>query len=200
MKILPLGRRTILLGGLGLAVAGCSAHSDYMQPVQAPKLPTPASDKATVVFVRPSGFGSAILVTVLDDKGKFMGDSLPSSYFVRTLDPGDYLFISWAENTDGLKAHLEPGKVYFVEVEIKMGALSARSHLKALKPKSENWPKREEWLTESTQLSVDEGGGQAYLERRKEDVTERIRRAHEAMTKYDPEETGERTLVAADGI
>ena len=200
MRTFTFWKRAFVVATLALAATGCTATSPYMHEVLAPQAPVKAADKATVVFVRPSGFGSGIRVTLLDDKGKFLGDSLPSSHFSRQIDPGKHLFISWAENTDGLQATLEAGKTYFVEVEIKMGALSARSHLKALTSKSEKWPKRDEWLSESKELSVDDKGGQTYLDGRAEDVAERIRRAHEAMTKYDAEELSERTLVATDGM
>ncbi len=163
-------------------------------------MPGASSDRATVVFVRPSSYAGGLLVTVLDDKGQFHGDALPSSWFSTTVEPGEHTFISWAENTGALRAKLEAGKVYFVEVEVKLGALSARAHLKAVGPKSEAWEERQAWLSESTQLEVDERSGQAYLDGRREDVEERIRRAHDALTKYSPAELADRTLAPDDGI
>ncbi|NUO53821.1 MAG: hypothetical protein HOV80_33670 [Polyangiaceae bacterium] len=185
---------------LAFLVSGCAASSDYMRPLEVPRMPAPSSDRATVIFVRPSSFAGSLLVTVLDDKGQFIGDALPSSWFFTSVEPGEHTFISWAENTAALRAKLAPGKLYFVEVDVKLGALSARAHLKALGPKSEAWEERDAWLRDSTQLEVDAPSGQAYLDGRREDVEERIRRAHDALAKYSPAELADRTLAPADGI
>lgn len=163
-------------------------------------MPGASSDRATVVFIRPSSFAASLLVTVLDDKGRFIGDVPPSSWFWTSVEPGEHTFISWAENTGALRAKLAAGTIYFVEVEVKLGALSARAHLKALGPKSEAWEEREVWLRDNAQLEVDERAGQAYLDRRREDVEERIRRAHDALAKYTPAELADRTLGPGDGI
>lgn len=181
-------------------LTGCSASSDYMREVAHPQPPTGNPQAATVVFIRPSSFASSLATTILDGRGRFLGDALPSSYFVVQMPPGEHLFISWAENTASLKANLAPGLVYYVEVAPTMGAFSARVHLRAVKPSTENWAELPEWLEESTQYEPDEAAGQAYLTSRQEDVTERIRRGNEILTEYDPEEMAERTLNPGDGL
>ena len=163
-------------------------------------MPGASSDRATVIFVRPSSFAGGLLVTVLDDRGQFIGDALPSSWFFTTVEPGEHTFISWAENTGALRAKLAAGKIYFVQVDVKLGALSARAHLKALGPKSDAWEERDEWLRDNAQHEVDERSGQAYLDGRREDVEERIRRARDVLAQYTPAELADRTLAPADGI
>jgi hypothetical protein len=191
-------RRSFLF--FALASTGCAATSEFMTELAVPRSPTPASDRATVVFIRPSSYASSLVVTILDTEGRFVGDALPSSYFVARVEPGEHTFIGWAENTSALYATLQPGKVYFVEVELKLGALSARAHLKALTPRGESWADRDGWLADARELEVDEASGQAYLESRREDVEERIRRAKEALEKYSPAELAERTLLPNDGV
>jgi hypothetical protein len=183
-----------LLAGL----AGCSASSDYMRPIAPPTLAAKA-ETATVVFLRPSGFAAGISTTILDDKGRFLGDSLPESYFVSQVPAGEHVFIAWAENTAALRANLMPGKVYYVEVSPKMGALSARMHLLALTSRSESWGELQGWLADSQAMQVDESAGQAYLAERSDDVQDRIQRAREALTEYDADELAERTLSPEDG-
>jgi hypothetical protein len=190
--------RTLAALSLAAGLAGCSASSDYMHPVGPPQLAAKA-DAATVVFIRPSGYAAAIGTTILDDKGRFLGDSLAETYFVSQVPAGEHTFIAWAENTAALKAQLAPGKVYYVEVSPKMGALSARVHLLALTSRSESWGELQGWLADSQAMQVDERAGQAYLAERAEDVQERIRRAREALTEYDAEELAERTLRPEDG-
>jgi hypothetical protein len=171
-----------------------------MTELAAPRAPSAASDRATIVFIRPSSYAAGLVVTILDDGGRFVGDALASSYFVHRARPGEHTFIGWAENTSALSANVEAGKIYFVEVEVKLGALSARAHLKALTPRSERWAERDGWLEDARELEVDEVGGQAYLDSRREDVEERIRRGREALIRYSPAELAERTLAPNDGI
>ncbi|AKU95356.1 hypothetical protein AKJ09_02020 [Labilithrix luteola] len=183
-----------------LTGSGCSATSKYMTPSPAgPASLAAAGDMATVVFIRPSGFAGSQRATVLDGQGRFLGDSLPESYFAVKVPPGEHVFISWAENTGALRATLAAGKVYFVEVSPKMGAFSARVHLLAITPRASSWKKLDEWIAESKAYVPDEVHGQAYLASRKNDVAERIRRANEALNKdYSRDELDERTLLPTD--
>src|SRR5688500_8455849 len=137
----------VLIAAASMLV-GCGAGSDYMRPGAAPKLEAEA-ETARVVFLRPSGFASAIKTTILDGHGQFLGDSLPTSYFVVDLPAGEHVFVAWAENTSALRAKLAPGKVYYVEVSPKMGAWSARVGLLALSPRSEECAELQGWLADS---------------------------------------------------
>ncbi|MBL9022459.1 MAG: hypothetical protein JNL21_09665 [Myxococcales bacterium] len=189
----------VLVGALAASTAGCSASSEFMRPVAAPQPVKPASESAVVVFVRPSGFGGALKQTILDGKGRFLGEALPSSRFSVSMPPGEHTFIVWAENTGAVKASLAAGKVYFVEVALSMGAFSARADLVPINPGSEAWSKLDGWLAETEPFTPDEPGGQAYLAERKEDVDERIRRAKEHLANYDAGELAEHTLGPGDG-
>lgn len=182
-----------------LGAVGCSASSEFMRPVAAPTAVKAAADEATVVFVRPSGFGGALKQTILDGKGRFLGDALPSSRFAVKMAPGEHTFIVWAENTNAVKASLAAGKVYFVEVSLSMGALSARADLLPIKPGTEAWRSLDEWLADTEVFDPDTAGGQAYLEERKEDVEERIKRAREHLAEYDAEDLALHTMGPGDG-
>jgi hypothetical protein len=175
---------------------GC-ASSDYMKIASGP-VSAPAADSATVVFLRPSGMGTAIRTTILDGKGTFLGDTLSSSYFAAKVLPGDHVFIAWAENTPAMKASLLPGKTYYVKVSPRLGAWSARMQLLAIKPGSEDWPKLKDWMGKK-HLDPDAAKGQAYLDERKEDVAKRIASANENLKEYDAKELEERTLRPEDG-
>lgn len=195
LRILATALFTLVIA---TSAMGCSATSKYMTPAgHAPIAGAP--DAATVVFVRPSGYAGNIRATILDNKGRFLGDSLPSSYFAVKVPPGEHVFISWAENTGALRANLAAGKIYFIEVAPKMGALSARVHLLAITPRSSSWKKLDEWMSESHAYVPDEPRGQGYLTSRDRDVAERIRRGNEALGSYTRDEISERTLTPEDG-
>jgi hypothetical protein len=171
-----------------------------MRPLPArPTLSAPM-DRALVVFVRPSSFARGIGFTIIDEKGRYMGDSLPKSAFTVSMEPGRHVFICWAENSSALEATVEAGKTYFVEVAPKMGALAARAHLLAVKPGSAGWKERDAWLAGATPLAADRKAGQAYLDSRRAATAERIRRGLSTLAEYDAAERSARVLAPADGI
>jgi hypothetical protein len=155
---------------------------------------------AVVVFVRHSHYGASVATTILDDRGMFMGDSIGGTEFAVVLPPGPHLFLSWAENTAPLSATLLPGRVYYVEVAPRFGFWSPRVQLFAITPRSDKWPDLRTWIGESTQLVPDSPAGQGYLNARRDDVAERIRRARERLVELDKAELDERTLNPEDGI
>jgi hypothetical protein len=116
------------------------------------------------------------------------------------MPPGKYTLIGWAENTAAVSAELAADKVYYVEVAPKLGVWSARVQLLALTPKSENWREVPSWLAECQRFTSDEAGGQAYLNGRKADVQERIRRGLQILAEYTPEERAQRVLRPEDGL
>ena len=183
----------------GLASLGCHGSSEFMRPVT-PAAIAPAPDAATVVFVRPSGYAGGIVTTIVDEHGRFLGDSEAESYFQVKVPPGEHMFVAWSEGTPALKASLAPGRVYFVEVAPKMGAWSARVQLLALTPRSESWPKLGEWLRESQPMAPDEAAGQARMAERGEDLRETLQKGVEELGGYDPEELAARTLGPQDGV
>jgi hypothetical protein len=189
---------------LVLALAsGCAAQvpqARNMVEVAPPRPLTAPVDQAVVVFVRPSRYAWGISANILDEQGRFLGDSPASGHFAVVVPPGRHMFVVWAENTDAVDAELAPGKIYFVEVAATMGALSAQMHLYAIKPTSANFPHRDEWMRNTHQWAVAGNGGQENLNQRADDVRERLRRAQEHLTQYSAEEREKRTLRAGDGI
>lgn len=82
------------------------------------------SDKAVVYFVRANSTGSMINFTFFDSTrviGKFNG----TNYMRYECQPGTHLFWARSENRSFIKANLEAGKIYVVEVVPLMGAIKA---------------------------------------------------------------------------
>jgi hypothetical protein len=170
-----------------------------MHPVAAPSLaPRPAA--ATVVFIRPSSYAGLIVPMIATTKGKFLGESEASSYFVTTLPPGEHVLFSWSEGTPALRATFAAGKTYFVEVAPKMGAFSARVQLLAIKPGRETWSKRAEWLRDCNPIAPDAVAGQAYLASRADDYREQVANALESLAGYSRPELDEHTIGPDDGL
>ena len=183
-----------------MLLSGCASSARNMIEINPPHPFVAPADGALLVFVRPSKFGWAVSANILDEQGRFLGDAPAKGHFVAAMPAGRHMLVIWAENTDAMDVELAPGKIYFVEVQATMGALSAQMHMKAIKPTSESWAHRDEWMINTTQFAVVGNEGQQNLQRRPDDVRERIRRAQEHLQNYSPNEREERTLRAGDGL
>jgi hypothetical protein len=59
--------------------------------------------------------------------GKWIGANKGNNYFFVQLDPGEHYICSKAENRSILTITVEAGKTYYIDQEIKMGAMKARN-------------------------------------------------------------------------
>ncbi len=182
---------------LSVAAVGCTGTSPYMTAGDRGAV-TAAAETATVVFVRPSMHGGADRVTILDGKGRFLGDTLPRTHFAVTMPAGEHTFISWGETTSAIKATLAGGKVYYVEAYGPTGAGTPRLELRAITLHSPTYGKIDQWLASTQPLVPNEAAGQAYLQGEASGVASVIARASSVLAEYK-EELAEHTLSAEDG-
>jgi hypothetical protein len=91
----------------------------------------PDSGKAIVYIVRPTIMAFAVPMR-LDVDSFQVGWISTKTYLYTMLDPGEHTFISLSENEFHLKVNLEAGKIYYLEQEIRMGILYARTKLRLL--------------------------------------------------------------------
>jgi hypothetical protein len=80
---------------LALATAGCVVASQYMTTLEVPQPLATDPSAATVVFA-PSGYGGGLKKMILDDKGRFLGESWGKTYFAVKVPPGEHTFIEAA--------------------------------------------------------------------------------------------------------
>jgi hypothetical protein len=188
----------VAAGAFLFSAAGCVvAHSDTMAKVETPAALKAPADQAVVVFVRHTKYGGAVLFTILDENGKFLGVSQGNSHFASTLPPGHHVFITGAaNNTSAIDATLAAGKIYFVEVSVRPGAWVAAPEMYAVKPGSDEWKDHEGWLKDTDEFVPDLAKGQHDLGETKD----RIKDGLDAYKGYDDKEKNHRTLVEADGV
>lgn len=156
------------------------------------------ADAATVVFVRPSSEADALLPIVLDEQGRFLGQSLPSSYFAATVPPGEHVLIVCNDGAAALRARLDPGKRYFVELAHE-GAFSRRIIPRAIRPGSELWARLTRLYTEKKHLVEDGTSGEAYVRARTELRQRCLRAANDEIAAANPAELQQRSLAPGDG-
>jgi len=155
-----MGTGVLLVSLLG----ACAGRSSYMKvvPDEAVSL-APGPGQATIVFMRPSGFGFAIQSTVFDVKGDenaFIGVVSAKKKVVFKTAPGEHLFMAVGESADFMKADLAPGKVYYALVTPRMGAWKARFSLRPVSAAELDSDEFKGWVegctyTENTEASLD---------------------------------------------
>jgi len=122
-----------LMSILALAATGCS--SKYMKPAgpDAASRYAPSSDKAAIIFIRPSSLGGAIQSSVFDvttSDNVLVGIVSHKSKVAYRVAPGEHLFMVIGESADFMKADLEAGKTYYALVTPRIGVWKARFSLK----------------------------------------------------------------------
>jgi hypothetical protein len=177
-------------------LCGCAA-SDAMVEVLTPLPELPAAGTAVVVFVRPSTYAEAVRFPILDHTGRFLGHSLPATWFFAQLPAGSYVFYAQGENTAAVRALLAPGRTYFVEVGPKLGWLRPRVELLPIAPRFPSWAKREEWIAESVAHRLEHPDASDLDS---SDVGEILERGRVTLEGYDGVELDRRTLRAGDGL
>jgi hypothetical protein len=111
-------------------LAGCAS-----QPLAKPesdtlaKLMQPVPDKAVIYLIRNEPFSAPWPIQVTLD-GKDMGETGAETYFRWTVEPGEHMIVSHTENAAGLLINAEPGRIYYVWQDVRMGLFQPRSNLK----------------------------------------------------------------------
>ena len=104
--------------------SGCAA-SHMVTREQGPEL-SPHPDNATVVIIRDTFFGGAIVIWNYLD-GKLIGETKGNTYFVTQVPPGPHYLVSATENTGVAHFDFKPGRIYYLRQGITMGLWRART-------------------------------------------------------------------------
>lgn len=136
----------LVLAGLGLSSCASTHMTDAVEP---PFVSAPRSDQATMVFLRPSGFGFAIQSTVYDitsEPPALVGIVSSGKKIAITAPPGQRRFMVVSEAADFMDAELVAGKIYYALVTPRMGMWRARF---SLRPMSATSPELAGYLNET---------------------------------------------------
>lgn len=103
------------------------------------RISQPPPGKALVNFHRPSSYAKPTSVPIFDINGKMLVDMRGNSLFQCVCDPGETVFIGWAEHVTVIRADLAPDKVYDVMVDVAPGTFGANIFFT---PLTKNSPRR----------------------------------------------------------
>lgn len=123
-KILAFGLLFLALlftGCISVPRASESADAEAKQFI-------PIKDKSVFYVYRNEYFGGTIGMDVYFNSADLGGTT--ANHFLRIVaSPGSHIIASKAENRDSITIKSEPGKIYYVWQEAKMGVLTARTKL-----------------------------------------------------------------------
>jgi hypothetical protein len=189
-----------------LVLSGC--QSSLMIAPDATSLPQVKSDKALVVFMRPSTFGGGVQSSVYDtrDEGQdiFAGIVSAKSKVAYYAEPGEHLFMVVGENADFMSAQLDAGKKYYVLVTPRIGLWKARFSLLPIRndAKAEHnlhsdefrsWDAATQWMSISPKA-------QTWFQRNAESIQSRKLDYLPKWNDKAPVDVAVRTLNSNDGI
>lgn len=143
-----------------MTVAGC-ASPKMTRVAPPPEVTSPSSDKAVVVFLRPSDFGGAIQSSVFDMTAddKLVGIVSANTMVAYETAPGDRMFMVIGESADFMRAHLDPGKTYYALVRPRVGVWKARFSFRPIRGNELDGKEFKNWIgqchyVENTELSL----------------------------------------------
>lgn len=120
-----------------LLVSACAGSSAYMRDVAPARANyITQSDKALIVFMRPSGLGFAVQSSVFeinDGDPEFVGIVSAKTKIAYYVEPGEKRFMVIGESADFMDATLEPGKAYYALVTPRFGVWKARFSLRPVR-------------------------------------------------------------------
>lgn len=113
------------------AFFGCG--DEYMLKVEnKPEIHLDQS-KATIVIFRSTSLGGPKEIYNYIDS-KYIGTTKGKSFFITTAEPGTHYIVADAENKACAKITLEANKVYYLNQQIYMGVMSARTGFSGSNP------------------------------------------------------------------
>ena len=116
-------------------LAGCAATVDLAAPEEdlAAKSFVPAEGEANIYVTREDQFtGSAVLFQLVVDQ-RVIGGIAPGTYHLIRVEPGHHtISVTTSENQSIEEVDAVAGRIYFFEVEPRMGWIAARAEVEPL--------------------------------------------------------------------
>ena len=171
------------------ATAGRSKYLDYAEK-KGIDVPAPPPDKALIVFLRPQSRGHSVHASIYDGE-EFFGFVQTDTCFLYEAEPGEHDFMVIGETANFMDADLEAGRIYFVQVKIKIGMAKARFVFSPVTAETEEWDKLEGWL-KSAYLVEPKDSAREWYENNKPSVATKRSKASPSADRI--------VLASTDGV
>jgi hypothetical protein len=184
----------IVAAFLACGCLGGNPHLAYMRAApQGPASEFVPPGKARVVFVSNSRFAGGAF-PIIDEGGRFIGESAPGTRFSSLVAPGGHYFIAWGTGrTEALHASLSAGRTYWVLV-------TGRPSLWAVNEESGLVREIPSYLKHTRALVPDAVAGQAYLDSLGDMVAKAVKDGIATYEAYSEEDKDNATLLLGDDV
>jgi len=124
----------------------------------------PDTENATITFIRPQSYAKNLAIGIWSEN-KFLGNLKGETYFQIKVPAGKYNFLGKSEHFSVLKAEVEAGKNYFIQVAASMGW--AQAHIRLLPVTSDKEQSEiQKWLDNSKRVIIDETAIDTQIKKR----------------------------------
>jgi hypothetical protein len=180
-----------------LLAGGClggNPNMTYMRPApEGPDFEVVPSGKSRVVFVSKSRFTGGAF-PIIDEAGRFVGESTPGTRFSVLVAAGGHYFISLGTGaTEALYATLAAGRTYWVLV-------TGRPSLWAVTEETGLVKEIPSYLEGTKALVPDAVAGQAYLDSLGNMVAKAVKDGVATYEAYSDEDKANATLLPGDYV
>jgi hypothetical protein len=156
-----------------LFCAGCANIPKTTVAVD--RISQPPPGKALVNIHRPSGWGGGRAFPIFDASGKMLVDLTGGALYQKVCDPGEQVFIGFAEHVSVVKCDLAPDKIYDIIADISLGWVQANIFLSPVTKTSARRAKLADFERREKQtLSINPASPRVaeYEARRQNDITQ----------------------------
>jgi hypothetical protein len=111
------------------------------EPDQTSEIPSIPGKGKCIVYIARRETAALLIKFGVYDGDLFLGNLAAKKYFAYECDAGEHVFIAKGENTFYVDANLEEGRIYALDLKIKMGILSGRVALVPLNKSDKKYEK-----------------------------------------------------------
>ena len=193
----------LLCVSAALLVTGCA--SNLMKPSASETVQSPASDKATIVFMRTSFVASALgveMFEVVDGDLEFIGALPTGNKIAHQTTPGKKVYMAYGTAADFMIADVRAGKTYYSIVRPNWGTggfapTPIRKSSSAYNMKSTDFAS---WVKSTKLQELKKEEAVQWFKENKAKYEDIYTKYWARFQRKDPNEQAERTLNPEDGI
>jgi hypothetical protein len=186
-----------------LLLAGCAGN--LMKPSASDTIQAPASDMATIVFMRTSFVSSAIgveLFEVVDGQLTFIGALPKGNKIAHQTTPGKKIYMAYGAAADFMIADVRAGQTYYsiVRPNWGTGGFAPTPIRKMTSEYNMKTPEFSDWVKDTKLLTLKKEEAQTWFAENKDKYNEIYQNYWNRFMRKNANEKAERTLNPEDGI
>ena len=153
--------------------------------IPAQTLQAPQNETALVTFIRASRFGGKDVFNIWDSE-EFVGSLQGGQYVQREVAAGEHMFIVHAQNWAYIKGTFDPGKKYYILLNVTIGFTHATAiPVPITKTQSEyGQPQIDQWMAALQPVAPNPEAAPAWTAKRLPQIQKAVAKGQEAGAKF----------------